>query len=668
MKEAGLIDLLETAIKNSVVELAIEQWLHSLYLLPGLDWRSDTKEYQIAENLKVFLNLKIAPPSISQKIVSHKIQSMDYFKEFVPAIMKSINKEFSAFFKNKDSINCVYYFEDTENIREEFCNPEAIAKFLKEDYAFDEFGRSFSRSASMDNSLIEDEAQEKQSLYMSNMTPTQTLVDVLKERQQTNPSVYQIKEDSCMASNSNLKPSKSPLKGPKKFNHYSFDVTKGSAPKRDTFNLAMRLKSPPISDSTPLDQYGKVNAHQSEPKTLYCDTSDEKKMQFPVRRFLVCLEVSTNDVRLLTYNVKSDIVAKLYESLAEEILYQEMRETLILGLTSAKIMNSIYKNQDANDFERRLCERYEKTRVESHKKLNEHQIGLKLTWDYRFGDKDKSKNMAKSDNTTITERVYEMLKGESNSLLLQDHRISFDERHKIKQLMDAICSTIKVMFRKMKSESLEVNFMPEPELLDGCWFGDQASLGASVSRGSKIANESQFEDKQTNKSSIYLGIPKISDDMTSNKSSSSYSKKYRPISSTNSPLLKTIKHHSTFTDRNWNIDVPLMGKIKTELDSPAESSNARRIQKSQSNEFLQADSDQENSQEGDVQNVERMHSKTGIDFNMYVERSLLNMNLLQRNFSEHLFDARVKQIFTIDESQRMDLFMSFKNQRKILII
>lgn len=672
MKEAGLVELLETAIKNSVIELAIEQWLHSLYLMPDLEWRSETKEYQIVDHMKVFINLKIAPPSITQKVISHKIQSIDYFKHFTASVMKGNNKEFSNFFKNKDSVESVFYFQNSENRIEEFESMEQLDQYIKNSYTFDQFGRSFSRSASNENSFNEEDIQEKPLHSLGPATPIQTLDDLLKDRNQSNYDTQLQREDTIYTNNSNLKlPIKSPFRnGPKKFNHYAFDVTKGTTIKRDSFFLVMRLKSAPITDSTPLDQYSKVNAHQSEPKTIYNENGDEKKMQFPVRRFLVCLEVSTNDVRLLTYNVKEDIIAKLYESLAEEISYQEMRETLVLGLTSKQIMRSISKSSDASDFETRLCERYEKTRVESHRKLNEHQIGLKLTWDYRFGDKDKSKTMNKQDNSTITEQVYEMIKGESNSLLPAEHRISFGHRNQIKQLMDSIYSIIKVTHTKIDHEALEVRFMPEPSLLDGCWLGDQASVVVSDGRVSKNYTESQIDGKPNTRGSLYLGIPsrKI-EDIGSNRSISAKSKKIRPTSSITSPLSRNDKKNiATMINIDWNIDVPAIQMMQKELNSPTEISETKKLKKSRSNQFCKAKSEYDLRQDDDVLIDEKPMPNLEVSFDLYIDRSILNLNMLQRNFTQHIFDMRVKQIFSSDEAFRIEKFSAIKQNRKICLI
>lgn len=647
--------MLETALKNSVIELAIEQWLHSMYLKQDLKWRSETAELQLVEYFKIFLNLKIAPPSICQKVISHKIQSITYFKQFVPSVMKSIQKEFGHFFKNKDSIQSSYHFEDSLSSRQDFDTLEDLHQYLSNDFTFDQFGRSFTRSASLDNSFNEEDP-EKTPYQTQSIAQSQTVVD----RKPTTS------KDDCGQSISAVKPNISPNSGPKKFNHYSFDVTKGSVSKRDSFYTVIKLKSPPLTDSTPLDQYSKVNANQSEPKTVSCGHGQEKKMQFPVRRFLLCVEVSTSDIRLLSYNLKEEVVAKLYESLAEEITYQEIRESLVLGLTSARIMSKVSKFPELNDFDARLCDRYEKTKVETHKKLTEHQIGLKLTWDYRFGDKEMSKIKSQEDTVTITERVFEMLGCQANSILPADHRLTFSQRHKMKQLMEAINTTIAVMQSKKKTEALQFKFLPEPTYIDGGWFGELAS-NMSISQDSKFGLQS---DSQTSRiitqTSGYLGLPNPSlAGEGSHRSISYQSKGLQPYSSIQSPFLtkpvKPYKQSFHLHDLDWRIDLPQTRiTMQEDIESPSMITESMKLKKTTSSIFDRGEIEKMSDEDNEHEGTDGQIPAEDLKLDNYVEQAIMNLNLLKKNLAIHSFDSVVKQLFSMDESKRMDHFNKIK--------
>jgi hypothetical protein len=639
-----------------VVELAIEQWIHSLYLKSGIPWRSDTSEVKLIEFFKLFINMKIAPPSITQRQVSHKIQTVNFFKEFVPALMKSCQKEASNFFKNKDSLQCSYFFEDSLSLCQDFSSLDDLQQYLATGFVFDQLGRSFTRSASMDTSFNNQEDAAERTPYQTNsIAHSQTVIDHIERKRMPTST-----KDDCDQSVSFTKPLISPEAAPRRFNHYSFDITKGSVSKKDSFYLIMKLKSPPVTDSTPLDQYNKANANQSEPKNVACNHGEDKKMQFPIRRFLVCLEVSTSDVRLLTYNVKEEVVAKLYESLAEEITYQEIRETLIVGLTSEKIMGIISKRPETEDFEARLCERYEKTKVDTHKKLTEHQIGLKLTWDYRFGDKELSKVKSREDTLTITERVFELLRCPANSLLPTDYRLTFAQRNKMKDLMESVVSVICAIQRKRLSEALDVKFVADPVFIDGGWFGELAS-DISVSRGSRREIRSQDSDgKKVNSS--YLGVPHGSYGDGSHRSISLHSKGFRHSSTSNSPDLSRpskqpgrLDYHDLHMAEAPNRSMALQGD---DLQSPSIAEKVV-LKKAVSSIYFRAQTgdasiDIDNGQMADAE------PRNEASFADYIERSLMNLNMLQKNFILHTFDLKVKQLFSMDDTKRMDHFAKLR--------
>lgn len=517
LKPEGLTEALGKAITNSVIELAIEQWLHSLYFKPGLNFKSDTREADIVHNLHTLQALGLQPPSVTYRTVQHKIQSLNYFNLFIGAVMRSTNRELSSYFKNKDSVECVHYLQKPGDNDKIFSSVEEMEEFMANGYSFDQLAKSFNESDSESES------------YEESMEPSSQI-------QSPTPPLHSV----------SLNASKIYHKKPRKQVPYSFDITKTVVAKQEAFVVVMRFRSPPVSDSTPLEQYSKVNAHQAEPKSAQCEHGEELKAQFPVRRFMVCLEVTKSDVRMLTYNVKEDVISKLFESLAEEVTFHEIRETLILGLSYKQVMQAVVEN-DTSDFDARLCERYEKTQIENHRRLNEKEVGLKLTWDYRFGDKDPNRLKVKNDQVTITDRVFELLRKTSNNLMLNEAKISISERHKTKQLMDAVCSTVRAVHRKIKSENLEARFIQELTFLHGSWFGrgvksPSESRASLESRSRSAAEGSQAAQKDQVNTSIYLTVPRKSLDDVSEPSNSVKSKRSRPTmrrlkSSTNSPLI-----------------------------------------------------------------------------------------------------------------------------------
>jgi hypothetical protein len=638
LKPDGLTKVLGKAITNSVIELAIEQWLHSLYFKPGLNWNSVTKEAEIIQHLKTLLSLNLQPPTVVSRKVSHKLQSLNYFKIFVGSLMRSCQRELAGCFKNKESLENIYYFQAPDEDEHDFESLEALEGFLSGEYAFHELG-SFSKSPS-ESSQAESDRSHAQS-----PTPPVPAGDLA---------------GSLNASKLGDWPSR-------KHVAYGFDVNKSPAPKTEAFVLAMRLRSPPVADSSPLEQFSKVNAHQAEPKLAHCPHGEELKTQFPVRRFLVCLEVSKSHVHLLTYNVKEEVVAKLFENLVEEITFHEIRETLILGLSSQRTMKALLVN-DTREFEARICERYELTQIENHRKLNDREIGLKLTWDYRFSDKDPNRLKTKAEQATITERVFDVLRKTSNSLMLAETRISIGERHKTKQLMDAVYATIGSTHAKMKTESLEVKFLQDPVFLKDAVFGQLVKSG-SVSRASEPSHEGSNSqvpgERESRQQGLYLTVPRRSMDDCSELSISLKSRPVRkPKSSSHSPALSALQSTHRLLKHDWSIDLPPLPNLADELPSPTGLEEHRPLKKTKTELFLPSNHSMRSSYEDlEVGPVKPMSFEEPIE--NFAEQAASNLGLLQKNFAIHVFDSKVRQLFTLSEDLRMDHFDAIKQQRSL---
>ena len=648
--------MLTKAITHSVIELAIEQWIHSLYFKPGLNWKCTTKETQILNNLKILQNLNIHPPSVVSKTIGHKIQTLNYFKSFVGSMFRSSSREFSNFFKIKESVENVYFYQGSGEDEFNFDTLELMEEFLNNDYDYHHLSRSLSRSMSENESADESCTNERHSQAVPNPGPQQQ-AEVLKEWK-SGPG----KDDTHYSISTSRRADA--VRIAKRFVNYSFDVTKQAFAKNEGFVMVMRFRSPPVTDFSPLEQYSKVNAHQSEPKTAHSEHGEEMRLQFPVRRFLACVEVTRNEVKFMGYNVKEDVISKLFETLVEEITFHEIRETLIVGLSSQKAMEAAITT-DTSEFEASLCERYEQTQIENHKKLNEKEIGLKLTWDYRFGDKDPNRLKAKEDQTTITDQVFELIRKSSNCAVVPECRISITERNKTKKLMDAVISTIRTTYRKMKAENLEVRYLNEPTFLNGTWFG-QLLKGEDVSKSSQgsqsIADGSQLATKEQNRNSLFLAVPKKSLDEGSERSVSHKSRKKRVLSSMNSPMPLSNYHSARLKKKEWTIDIPMPPAYIDDLPSPTEIDDARPLKKTRTETSFSNASIRSSYEE-----LEAIEGKgllgDHLSLEAYVDRAVANLGFLQKNFAMHVFDLKVRQMFTLNEDLRMDHFLSIKHQR-----
>lgn len=631
LKPEGLIEALNKAITNSVIELAIEQWLHSLYFKAGLNWRSETKESEIVQNLRTLLLLGVQPPSVNCRSVSHKLQSLNYFKFFVGSLMKTIHDDMAACFKNKESLEDVFYYQSPEENDLEFAKLEDLEAYLAGDYTFHEWGKS---SADSEDELAV--GTEEHGLD----TP---LLPVDRGTKQTEKL--------------------------RKLVTYRFDVTKTQAQKLEAFVMVMRLRSPPVSDSTPLEQYSKANAHQAEPKVAQSTSGDELKSQFPLRRFLVCLQVSKSDVSLLTYNVKDEVIGRLFETMTEEITFHEIRETLILGLSTQRVMRTVIE-EGSSDFDARVVERYEQTRVDNQKKLNDREIGLKSTWDLRFSDRYK----AKTDQLTITERVYELIRKPSNRQMSPEGKICIAERHRTKQLMDAVCSTIVTAKRKIKTENLDIRFLQDPTFLKDDTYAKmiKSPTISHASQGSKEYSDneaSRLTMNENHRASFYLTVPRRSiDEAASELSVSLKSKRKKHIkASSQSPSFHILPSSSKLTRLGLNIELPMTGTLNDELPSPTEGDEIKPLKKTKTEVFVRSNYSMKSSYEEIEGGVHKPISfETAIE--KMAEQATVNLTALQRNFSIHLFDLKVRQLFLMPEDQRMDHFQAVKSQRSLLLL
>lgn len=637
LRPDGLIEALSKAITNSVIELAIEQWLHPLYFKPGLNWKVEKYEAEMVHHLKTLQLCGLNPPSAVSKSVSHKIQSMNYFKLFISSLMRSCQRELSALFKNKDSLESIYYFQSPDEDDNHFESLEAMEIYLSEKYNLHEPRNPVSGSDSEDNSMDESEHTNQA------QSPTPP---------------FQVGDRTLSLNASKLGERKL-----KKLVNYGFDITKTKVQKNEAFVLVMRLRSPPVSDSLPFEQYSKINAHQTEPKVAHSELGEELKLQFPIRRCLISVEVLQTHINLLCYNIKEDITSKLLECLIEEITFHELRETLILGLSSEKVMNAVV-SCDTGEFEARLCERYELTQIDNQKKLNEREIGLRVTWDYRFGDKDPNRTKARVEQSTITERVYEIIRKTSNGLMLPDAKICIAERQKTKMLIDAVYATISSTKLKVKTENLEMKFLQNPSFFKGSWFlyhfkDGSASGSRSCSKERSAKGDSQASVIDAAKPSLYLTVPRRSMDDYSELSVSIKSK--RPNlqkSSSQSPSMPALRLSHRNIKKDLLIELPVSGNFTDDLPSPSILDEPRALKKTKTEFYMPSNQSMQSSYEDFNPTLE-------VPIDSFTEQAIGNLAQLQKNFATHLFDSKIRQLFALPNDQRMEQFHDLKHQRSL---
>jgi hypothetical protein len=145
------VEFLEQSIKNSYLELRIDQWLHTLYLPPREDLVVETTELFIRNSLQKILLLKVEPPSVQRASVPHKIHSVSYFKEFVPNILKTVSRELGSYFKMKDVIEVVYVGLCPNEDERQWRNGEEFVQYLDEQLD-SELGRIISEEGKTESS------------------------------------------------------------------------------------------------------------------------------------------------------------------------------------------------------------------------------------------------------------------------------------------------------------------------------------------------------------------------------------------------------------------------------------------------------------------------------------------------------------------------------------
>lgn len=88
------------------------------------------------------------------------------------------------------------------------------------------------------------------------------------------------------------------------------------------------------------DAYSKFNNLHGEVRTFITDNGEEMKMMCPGRRFALWIEINSNEVILTSYNIKEEVIFDVYQTVANEIILQEIREATIIGLSSPEVLHS----------------------------------------------------------------------------------------------------------------------------------------------------------------------------------------------------------------------------------------------------------------------------------------------------------------------------------------
>lgn len=98
-----------------------------------------------------------------------------------------------------------------------------------------------------------------------------------------------------------------------------------------------------------------------------------------------------------------------------------------------------------------------------------------------------------------------------------------------------------------------------------------------------------------------------------------------------------------------------------DLPSPTEFDEARHLKKTRT-EVIQSNLSIKSSYE-DLDGVDDKHLNFEVSITEFAEQAMNNLGQLQKNFSMHVFDIKVRQLFSLNEDMRMDHFHSIKNQR-----
>jgi hypothetical protein len=486
LRDTGLVDFLEQSIKNSYLELRIDQWLHTLYLPPREDLIVETTELFIRKALQKMLLLKVEPPSVQRASVPHKIHSLSYFKEFVPNILKTVSRELGSYFKMKDVIEVVYVELCPNEDEKQWRSGDEFAQYLDEQLD-SELGRIISEEGRTESSPPSSDEEEERGGGVTSRTERTGKSE--KNKQNFSESLQDIKnklgnelkiaddKDSVSASigsHSRASPRhpSAPGKGQKKFNHYSFDINKAQITEPVTFLAITRLKQLGMQDQIMLEQLNKVTQSTLDQKSGMSESGEERKFMVPARRFMVSIEVTSNTVSILTYNLKDDVRIKLFERVADEVTFHEMRETLLYGLCCAEVMKKVSQGQAASEFDSRLFDRIELTReILSTKRTADKELELKKFKGDRFSDRDTRGGAKGTEmmSSTLTEKVFEMFQKSSNADLPEHMQIRISKRIEVKHLMDSIYTTIKVANEKMQLEALDFTLTTPPKPIGEGW-------------------------------------------------------------------------------------------------------------------------------------------------------------------------------------------------------
>ena len=619
-----MISYLESALTNAFIELVLDQWIHSMYLKPLEHWKVCTTEDDIRNTLEQLQASKCAPKSMSQKSISHKIRTVTYYKEFVHQILMTIQKEIDIARKGKVlEGSCVSFcYEKKSGEKKLLENSDRLNEFLKQEFVIDQTDMQL---------LLENQADYSAKEVKLSLHPHVDRVES-KELKDESSDHYNASPIANHPLSTSLSPS-----GPRsiileRMNSQNFDISKTILERHDKFSLLMKEK-PMVNQGAEFLNYTTLSGvqerafHFKEGKA-----GDSKSLIVPAKRVFLWIDVTAKGVAVMSYNVKEEILLKLYERVAEEVTFHEMRELLVLGLTSSRMMRRLSEsNCIVEEFFRRLAERNEIVE-EGARKWRLEKSELKDVHTKRF-----TLSKPQGDESTLTEGVYSLLECKSNGAMKECLQLKFAHAGAIKRKLDDVVAIVKSIRRKMRNERLEIEFLADRKHL---------LPPSSRSHSTSTVSSGRVSMKSLQECNLSEGNRKDDSDVEDFEEPAvgKRTKNSQTASMTPKPNMRQL---------------PKLQQQKSSKKSfgeyDGEAKDKTEVQDWKNRRLPSVEKTAEKRQEQLVEADLTMDELVGC--------AKANLERLKANFCEHLEDVKVKLMLDAEEAQRIPIFLKICDSR-----
>lgn len=426
-------------------------------------------------------------------------------------------------------------------------------------------------------------------------------------------------------------------------------------------------ESPTLTPSN--SSAGPAQQTQQQPK---------KNFQLPTRRFTMSVEFTRNMVTLTSYNLKEELFTKLLDRLLTEVTFHELREKLLLGLSTQSFGLGIKQRamlpEQSLQYGEIVSARSDLVIDEIRKKKKQNaEAAMRMRaaqakQEYNQSDED----LAKNSKSTFTDRILTMLGpiSELNSAATIETTPANPKypelAMKISQSIDTIISSIHL---KIESKEIEYGY----EFTDRTVHRKRSTarvsdISANMIEGMGAAAELREHSEGENRHSRKQSGRMVGQSFKFNRSFWKLTAKPTEVDDMDSSddgitVSKTETHQTHHGKPHYSDQEDLEANDTNSVIVSPDAQTCKSSSQLYKSRSMQ-DKEISHLMDGEAPGLgdPTDNSPVGVS-----DIAMKNLKLLQSNLSLHLFDHSVRKMFDLEPSKAVARFNKLSSKCKILL-